>query len=461
MKFPTFLYPGLVLLSLGACGGDDDAPCDFAAQSGCDDGLVCEQVLDGEPACFAPIVLQGQVFELGSADAIEGARIVALDVNGAPVSSVAISSADGAYALPIPSVRSGDEGTPTSLELTLRADAFGYQSFPSGLRQALPIDTRTAEQTESSLVVDSVLTQVGLIPLPAGAGTASIAGTVELPANGGGVLVVAETSEGNAQTAIANRDGEYQIFNVDAGSTTVVAYALDANYQPSTVDIATSTETTVDIALSDASTGTVTGAVQIVNTPGGSMTSVVLAIESTFNEAFGRGQTVPGMRDPAPGIAPNLLGEYSISGVPVGRYVVLAAFENDDLVRDPDISIGGTSTLHIEVTAGGNTEVEGFKVTEALAVQSPGADGPEEVTGTPTFRWEDDSSEDEYVVEVFNAFGEIIWNTSIPGSSGQDPSVVYDGPALESGHYYQFRATSFKGAALSRTEDLKGVFFLP
>lgn len=455
------LCSSLLLVSLGACGGDDDESCDFSAQTGCEDGLVCEEVLDGEPTCFAPVIIAGQFFELGNEEAIEGARIVALDVNGAPVSSVAISDANGTYSLPIPSVRSGDEGTPASVELTLRADAQGYQSFPSGLRQALPIDTSTATQSDSGRLVDSVLTQVGLIPLQAGAGTASIAGTVELPPTGGGVLVVAESTGGDAQTAVANRDGEYQIFNVSSGSTSVLAYALDANYEASTVDIADGSESTVDLALSDASTGTVTGTVQIVNAPGGAMTSVVLAIESTFNEDFGRGQTVPGMRDPDPGIAPNLLGEYSISGVPAGRYVVLAAFEDDNLVRDPDISIGGTSTLHIEVTAGGTTEVDGFKVTEALAVQSPGANGPEEVNGTPTFRWEDDSSEDEYVVEVFNAFGEIIWDTSIAGSSGQDPSAVYEGPALESGHYYQFRATSYKGAALSRTEDLKGVFFLP
>ncbi len=56
--------------------------------------------------------------------------------------------------------------------------------------------------------------------------------------------------------------------------------------------------------------------------------------------------------------------------------VVLAAFENDGLVRDPDTSIGGTTIVHIEVMAG-QTQVdlaESFKVTGALDVVSPGAD---------------------------------------------------------------------------------------
>lgn len=451
-----------LLFSLGSCGGDDgDESCDLLAQTGCEDGQVCEEVSGTEPACFRPVLVFGQVSELGEAMPIAGARVVALDINGAPLSTVAISELDGTYSLQVPSTRVGELGTPVAVEMTLRADAQGYQSFPSGLRQALPIDTATAVEVNDTLVVQSSLTSIGLLQLSDG-GTGSISGSVELPLSRVGVLVVAEPSGGGpAQAAIANREGEYQIFNVPPGAHSVVAYALNVNYESLDVSVSDASDSTADLHLRDAAAGTVSGSVQIVNAPGGAMTSVILAVESTFNEDFGRGQTIPGMRAPGPGIAPNLTGEYNISGVPAGRYVVLAAFEDDDLVRDPDLSIGGTSTLHIEVTPGGTTTVDGFKVTEALAVISPGANGPEEVSGTPTFTWADDSSEDEYVIEVFDAFGKIIWDTSLAGTSGKDPSVTYAGPALLSGHYYQFRATSFKGAALSRTEDLKGVFYLP
>jgi hypothetical protein len=45
-------------------------------------------------------------------------------------------------------------------------------------------------------------------------------------------------------------------------------------------------------------------------------------------------------------------------------------------------------------------------------------------------------------------------------SGSKTVEVVYEGPALEPGLLYQFRATSIKGGGspLSRTEDLRGVF---
>ena len=142
-----------------------------------------------------------------------------------------------------------------------------------------------------------------------------------------------------------------------------------------------------------------------------------------------------------------------------------AAFENDVLVRDPDDSIAGTAIQEVSV-AGGDIEVEdAFKVTESLAVIGPGADRPEEVSGTPTFEFADDSSEDRYEVVVFDALGELVWeDLMVPGVSGAETvTVPYGGPALTLGMYYQFRATSFRDTpqgspAISRTEDLRGVF---
>src|SRR5262249_17761887 len=143
-----------------------------------------------------------------------GARVVAVDANGAPVSAVATSGADGTYELGIPTKRT-DDGKPTGAKLTLRADAAGYYTFPSGIRQALPIDTSSPAETSKEFVVSSALTDIGLIVL-AGAPTGSIAGTAAVPASRTGVLVAAE-SGGAAFTAIADTSGAYKIFNVPAG----------------------------------------------------------------------------------------------------------------------------------------------------------------------------------------------------------------------------------------------------
>jgi hypothetical protein len=150
--------------------------------------------------------------------------------------------------------------------------------------------------------------------------------------------------------------------------------------------------------------------------------------------------------------------------------VLLAAFENDALVRDPDQSISGTQIVHLTVPdpEQGNdlTISNGFKITEALTIIGPGGDGPEEITTeTPTLEWADDSSEDGYVVSIFDAFGNQVWSTELgPVSGSATITLTYAGPPLEIGMFYQFKATSFRErnnvrTAISTTEGLRGVFY--
>jgi hypothetical protein len=146
---------------------------------------------------------------------------------------------------------------------------------------------------------------------------------------------------------------------------------------------------------------------------------------------------------------------------------VLAAFENDELVRDPDMAIGGTAIQHISVAAA-PVDVTGFKITGALGVVSPGADGAEPVNGDISFKWADDSSEDGYEVTVLDTFGEQVWqDLNVPSVSGSSTVTrAYGGDPLAPG-YYQFRAVSYRQPKnsetrtyISATEDLKGVFIV-
>jgi hypothetical protein len=346
--------------------------------------------------------------------------------------------------------------------VTLRADAAGFQTFPGGVRQPIPIDLSEPVLVDEVLVVENPATDIGLVALPSGSGTNQIHGAVELTDESTGVLVVAETSGEPARgfTAIADRDGTYRIFNVPDGELTVVGYARGANYQPSSVSLSGDEEARVDLGLTEDPTATVTGSVQIVNPGAGEGTSFILVVESTFDETLARGEAPPGLRAPG-GTDLVSSGTWSIEGVPNGRYKVLGAFENDRLVRDPDFGQGNTEIVRVEVEDGQTVEAPGFKITGSLDVIAPGAEGAEEVSGTPVFTWVDDSGEDRYQVEVFDTFGEVIWSDpDIPGASGDDPAVTYGGPALEVGMFYQFRVTSFdvNDRPLSRTEDLKGVF---
>jgi hypothetical protein len=448
-----FAFSSFSLLAflVGGCGDDEPPPkkenaeCSTATGEGCTDGKVCEEVEGEQAKCFAPLVVSGRVFDLSDDGAIEGARVVARDANGAAVSSVAVTNAEGHYELRVPAKRVSG-GAVADVSVTLRADATGFLTFPLAPRVALPVDLSQAGGDPPTLM--SALTDVGLIPLP-DAARGTIRGRV-LADRPGGTLVVA-----GAVTGIADTEGDYAIFNVPAGAVTVNGYLPGINLESEEVTLDADEEVVdVDLDVVSDATATVSGSVQIVNAQGGAETSVILAVESTFIESTARGEAPPGFR------ATGVSGAWEIVGVPNGRYVALAAFENDGLVRDPDTSIAGTDVVHFEVT-GPSVSLEGFKVTGALAVESPGANEPEAVPAQFDLSWEDDSSEDTYDLTVHDALGELTWEQSgIPGVSGNMSVVVpYAGPALAPGMFYQFRAVSIKdGVPISATEDLKGVF---
>lgn len=463
MNSMSRLFIPVVLASLfTACGGDDEEKkpegCSVEAQTGCGAGLVCEQVEGGgQPACFAPVFVEGRVIKAADGKTgIANARVVARDVNGAMASrDVAISGVDGVYRLAFPATRKSD-GAPAIGAFSLRADALGYATFPSGLRVALPVDTTAPVKAgDGSYVVKNGSTDVALDAVdPA---TLGILSGVIKASGSGGTLVVAGGASG-----IAGRDGTFTIFNVPTGSQEVRGYMQGLQLKPATATVNAGAETKGVELLADAGAlGSVSGDINFADAAGASTTSIVLVVESTFINQLGRGEVPKGLRTTVAN------GKYSFTGVPNGNYVVLAAFENDGLVRDPDTSIGGTATQKIAV-ANGAVTVPGFKVTGALAVTSPGASGPEGVTGKPTFTWADDSSEEGFEVYVFDTFGKEIWKkTDIASVSGaKTVSQAYEGPDLVPGLYYQFRAYSWKSdgksggrTRISMTEDLKGVFF--
>src|SRR5512141_3067700 len=150
----------LVILPLAAaCSSSSSskstAPCDVARQTGCAAGLSCEPQGSGT-ACFAPVLIRGTVVDPTVIASISGARGVALDASRAPASTVATTAVDGGYEIAVHAARDAS-GKPVSTRITLRADAQGYQTFPGGLRTALPLDLSTAAERGGRWVVSGPL----------------------------------------------------------------------------------------------------------------------------------------------------------------------------------------------------------------------------------------------------------------------------------------------------------------
>ncbi len=431
----------------GGSGHGGGAVCDAIRQTGCTMGQACEVVNGGQPACFDPVSVKGKIFDFVTLAAIGGTRIVARDENGAALSDVAVSAPDGTYSLAVPAMRDA-AGKPVARSFTLRADASGYQSFPLPPRIALPLDL--AEAVGTPLVLQKPNSDIALFALADTTGLGTVSGDVlvDLP---GGTLV-----DANGHTGVADRTGHFTVFNVPAGTASLAGYKKGTNFDPASATIAAGAETKdVKLTANARPASNVSGSVQIVNPMGGTATSVILVLEDTFNATLLRGETPPGLR------AGNVTGAFSIDGVPDGQYVVLAAFENDGLVRDPDTGIGGTQIVHLTVSGANQSISQGFKVTGALAVVSPGANAIDTVSGNVTFTWERDTSNTGYHVQVFDTFGIQVWESTGPFDQGgnKPATVAYGGPPLTSGMLYQFRATSLKNTTpLSSTEDLKGVF---
>jgi hypothetical protein len=456
-------------LQLAACGSDEEPragqrgdTCAPEEELACEGGLVCDPRADGSAyVCGEQAVIQGRVADALDGEALAAGRVVVLGVDGSPAADVVYTNDDGSYSAVVTAPRNADGTVAQTAQWTLAVSARGYEPFPAGPRPALPI---SASQMAAG-VIQAPSTDVTLLPLSQPELYArEIEGSISAPSPGG-TLVVAEGGEGVAPHAIASRSGEFTIFNVPSGAFELAGYKRGQQLERTAIDVREASVSGARLELSDTELGGVSGNVNIVNAPGGSKTSVVLVPVSVFDARLERGTIPLGLRAPGQPEAPSVSGAFAFDQVPMGEYVVLAAFENDGLVRDPDTSIGGTTIQHVTVGSAESIVMgQSFKITEHLAIIGPGAETPEPLSGPLTFSWSDDSSEDRYELELYTALGDLVWEQrAVPSGRGASVELSYTGPALVAGMVYQFRVTSFRdrsggATAISKSEDLRGVF---
>ena len=284
-------------------------------------------------------------------------------------------------------------------------------------------------------------------------------------------LILAESSSYKYAT-VTGPDGFFIIYNLPYD--TYSFEALKAGYKmdsDTTVTISAGAAIdSVTIQVSEYVGSTLSGSITFLATTDTLDVDVVLRDPET-------GAVIPGLTANEDG------GNYILSGIPDGDYKAWASFENDGYVLDPDWVFKNPTGLDISFTTS-NTLTLNFSVTGAISILSPTnpADSIYAFMAdslVPTFTWDAYSSTKEWIVEVRDLSGNIIWGgfdengiVNHQQISKDTYSVEYnfDGTAtadLIPENIYQWKIYADDDTALdvqtliSTSEDLRGIFQVP
>lgn len=369
-------------------------------------------------------VLQGTVTDLQGGQPVAGARVlIAVAATNSPLGAITTGT-DGVYAV---------ELTPDAY--TVKLSCQGFDPVPPDGIDPLPVTVRAGETTSHSLEMAKALET----------NTGAIGGRVTKEGAGVAGILVAAESETVGYSTLTDGLGYYWIYNVPTDSFRVKAQRIGmvSSARPVFVQPAVIIGD-VDLSVSEAGMGAVEGHVSFLATTNAEVEITLL------NPLSG---------DPIPGLTSATLGQnFLIRSVPPGRYLARASYRNDGKVMDPDWIV---KNGYPYVNVGIDTVARDFSVTGAVELVSPTNESvsiyPVEVRGTrPVFSWVPYSSADNYVIEVTDQSGRVLWGgfedgwrsrrVVIPKTS---TSVLYDADStakepLQVGRVYRWRIYASK-----------------
>jgi len=382
--------------------------------------------------------------------AIAGANVVLYNANSGESVSRNFSGSDG-----IATFQASFSGN-----YFVRIAAQGFKEVPEGSVSPVPFSVSTG-QTISQIYYMSVL--------PGTFG--KIDGTVNPQLSG--FLIVAKSSGMNSEYhTYSGPNGYFVLFNVPFDS-----YELDAiksGYQSTNQPLVTlssgSSSATVEISVTQITGSTLTGKVTFLAVENG---IVDISLLDKLSHSVVNGLTT--MIDTS--------RNYIINNIPKGEYVAWASYENDGYVMDPDWIFKNPGALFVSFS-GDSSKARDFSVTDAITIISP-TNPPNDITPAladsiiPTFQWNAYPQTKEYIVEVRDINGNLIWggfkengeirHAQIP-KEWTSVEFNFDGSALsqlQPGNIYQWRIYSDDDDAtniqtlLSASEDLMGLFTTP
>jgi hypothetical protein len=370
-------------------------------------------------------IVSGTVKNASTSAVIPNARVLVFDANtNAPAANSIFTASNGTYSFDL---------TPGSYYIKL--SKLGYENLPPANIIAVPF-TVVLQQTVTMDFQMNQMTTTGL---------GTISGQVTASSNpAAGVLIVASGTSGG-YSSVSDKNGDYWIYNVPAGAYTVKAWKSSYNSSSASVTLVSSGNSqNNNLTLTSGASGSVTGSITFLAT-----TNIEVDVSLVNPQTK---ETIPGLTTTTSNF------NYTIINVPAGAYIARASYANDGKVVDPDWILKNGEPI---VTVGTTAATMNFSVTGAVTLTSP-TNAPASTlpyginTTTPTFSWSAYSSTDDYVIEVSDVNGNVIWggfssngtvkNILIPKTT---TSITYDSDgkasqALQNGHIYRWRIFASK-----------------
>ena len=287
----------------------------------------------------------------------------------------------------------------------------------------------------------------------------------------GALAILTNIGTGDNYTGVTSITGDLMMYNLPEGTydLTIKSLGHETYTSVASVTISDSLETTIsDITLTAISGFSVSGTVTFL-----AITNSEVDVSLTDKET---GAVIPGTN------VNTVNTNYIINSVAPGDYYIRATFKIDGMVVDPD-AIVKFGEPEVNVVAA-NLADQNIDVTGAVTLTSPivPANGtPVEInTLTPTFTWEEYSSASDYVVEVRDVHGNVIWGgfstdgllTKLVNPSAGTTSIGYSndglGQLLEYGKIYRWKVYASKDDVkadtgwrlISASEEAQGVFIV-
>jgi hypothetical protein len=408
----------------------------------------CSEDNSTEPT--PPTVIQIIIKSAADSSIITGANVVLYNANTGESLSRTFSGSDG-----IAKFENASGGN-----FYVKISSQGFVEIPQGSVTPVPFSVSSGKTISQTYYMSVLPGTFGKID-----------GTINPKLSG--FLIVATSSGMNAEYhTYSGPDGYFVLFNVPYET-----YELDAiksGYQSINQPLVTlssgTSSVTVEISVNEITGSTLTGMVTFLAVENG-IVDVSLLDKISYSVVNGLTTVIDSNRN------------YLLNNIPAGEYIAWASYKNDGYVMDPDWIFKNPGALYVSF-AGDSSKVRDFSVTDAITIISPTNPLSEIIPAladsvVPTFSWDAYPQTKEYIIEVRDINGELIWggfksngeirHAQIP-KEWTSVEFNFDGSALsqlQSGNVYQWRLYSDDDDAaniqtlLSSSEDLMGLFITP